>query len=158
MRSAYRHSTLPGPRNLGSALSHVEQRVVKQELHVFVCWPARHQRARGSEGAFEGKSIRIDSMHFRARFEGQYCIEMSECGVPGQPNASWRRLGRDRAMQAVRLEEHSSRWLKGPPWRKRLDGRVFFESPGPEVRVAQREKLGGIDLQRRIRKARMRKS
>src|SRR4051794_17107391 len=114
------HRALTPQIDLGSALSHVEQRVIGND-YTFSFAGRRYQLAREQvKAGMRGKSLRIE-LHLngtlRARLEGEY-IETSECGAKvAQPVK--------RAGKAVRKDHNrggKSDWMNG-----------FFERPGPEL-------------------------
>ena len=114
------HRALTPQIDLGSALSHVEQRVVSND-YTFSFAGRRYQIARQQvKAGMRGKSLRIElhlSGALRARFQGQY-VEVSECGVKAPAVAKT-------ASQPARKDHNrggKSDWMDG-----------FFERPGPEL-------------------------
>ena len=114
------HRALTPQTDLGSALSHVEHRVVSND-YTFSFASRRYQIAREEvKAGMRGKQLRIE-LHLngslRARFEGQY-VAIGECGVKTVPVAKTR-------VGAVRKDHNrggKSDWMDG-----------FFERPGPEL-------------------------
>ena len=107
------HRALTPQIDLGSALSHVEQRVIGND-YTFSFAGRRYQLAREQvKAGMRGKSLRIE-LHLngtlRARLEGEY-IETSECGAKvAQPVK--------RAGKAVRKDHNrggKSDWMNGRP-------------------------------------------
>jgi hypothetical protein len=118
------HRALTPEIDLGSALSHVEQRVVSND-YTFSFAGKKYQVARADvKAGMRGKSIRIElhlSGVLRARFEGAYA-EVSECGVKSPVTKP--------AGKAARKDHNrggKSDWMDG-----------FFERPGPELWQAVR--------------------
>ena len=114
------HRALTPQIDLGSALSHVEHRVVSHD-YTFSFAGRRYQMARQQvKAGMRGKSLRIElhlSGALRARFEGQY-VEVSECGaqapVVAKPAGKPSRKDHNRGGK--------SDWMEG-----------FFDRPGPEL-------------------------
>ena len=119
------HRALTPQLDLGSALSHVEQRVVSND-YTFSFAGRRYQLARQEvKAGMRGKSIRIElhlSGTLRARFQGQY-IEVGECGAkaPAAPKPAGKPVRNDHNRGG------KSNWMDG-----------FFQSPGPELWQAVR--------------------
>jgi len=119
------HRALTPQIDLASALSHVEQRVVRND-YTFSFAGRRYQIARSEvKAGMRGKRLRIElhlSGALRARFEGQY-VEVSECGAQTPPAAK-------PAGKPTRRDHNrggKSDWMDG-----------FFERPGPELWQAVR--------------------
>jgi len=119
------HRALTPQIDLGSALSHVEQRVISND-YTFSFAGRRYQIARQEvKPGMRGKSARIElhlSGTLQVRFEGQY-IEANECGVKtpvaAKPAGKPPRKDHNRGGK--------SDWMDG-----------FFERPGPELWQALR--------------------
>jgi hypothetical protein len=114
------HRALTPQIDLGSALSHVEHRVVSND-YTFSFAGRRYQIARQQvKAGMRGKSLRIElhlSGALRARFEGQY-VEVSECGAQAPMTAK-------PAGKPSRKDHNrggKSDWMEG-----------FFDRPGPEL-------------------------
>ena len=114
------HRALTPQIDLGSALSHVEHRVVSND-YTFSFAGRRYQMARQQvKAGMRGKSLRIElhlSGALRARFEGQY-VEVSECGAQAPMTAK-------PAGKPSRKDHNrggKSDWMEG-----------FFDRPGPEL-------------------------
>jgi hypothetical protein len=114
------HRALTPQLDLGSALSHVEHRVIGND-YTFSFAGRRYQIARQDmKAGMRGKSLRLElglSGELRARYEGQY-VATGECGVKAPP-----------APKPPRRPARKDHNRGGKsPW---MDG--FFERPGPEL-------------------------
>lgn len=119
------HRALTPQLDLGSALSHVEQRVISND-YTFSFAGRRYQLTRQDvKAGMRGKSLRIElglNGGLRARYEGQY-MEVSECGAKALPMS--------KPIRRPARKDHNrggkSPWMEG-----------FFERPGPELWKAVR--------------------
>jgi hypothetical protein len=114
------HRPLTPQLDLGSALSHVEQRVIRND-YTFSFAGKSYQLARKDvKAGMKGQPLRIELRldgELRARYEGQY-VELRECGVQTADTPAPRR-------KPVRKDHNAggkSRWMEG-----------FFDRPGPAL-------------------------
>jgi hypothetical protein len=113
------HRPLTPQLDLASALSHVEQRVIRNDYTVSFAGRnyqiVRKDVKAGMKGQWLRMELRLDG-ELRARYEGQY-VELGECGVKTMDQAAPLR-------KPVRKDHNAggkSGWMEG-----------FFDRPGPE--------------------------
>jgi transposase len=119
------HRPLTPQLDIASALSHVEQRVIRND-YTFSFAGRNYQIARKDvKAGMKGKRLRIE-LHLdgelRARYEGQY-VELGECGVKTMDKPAPPR-------KPVRKDHNAggkSGWMEG-----------FFDRPGPALWQAVR--------------------
>lgn len=114
------HRPVTPQLDLASALSHVEQRVIRND-YTFSFAGKSYQIARKDvKAGMKGQRLRVE-LHLdgelRTRYEGQY-VELGECGVraPDKPVPPGKPVCKDHNADG------KSRWMEG-----------FFDRPGPEL-------------------------
>jgi hypothetical protein len=114
------HRPLTPPLDLASVLSHVEQRVIRNDYTVSFAGKSYQIARKDVKAGMKGQRLRIELRldgQLRARYKSQY-VELAECGVPlpGQPAPP---------RPSVRKDHNAggkSHWMEG-----------FFDRPGPEL-------------------------
>lgn len=119
------HRSVTPELDLASALSHVEQRVIRHDYTISFASKNYQIARKDVKSGMKGQRLRVE-LHLdgalRARYEGRY-VELAACGVKAvdQPSP---------VTKAVRKDHNAggkSRWMEG-----------FFDRPGPALWQAVR--------------------
>lgn len=114
------HRPVTPPLDLASALSHVEQRVIRNDYTFSFAGKSYQIARKDAKAGMKGQRLRVE-LHLdgelRARYEGQY-VELGECGVkiPDKPVPPRKPVRKDHNAGG------KSRWMEG-----------FFDRPGPKL-------------------------
>ena len=114
------HRPLTPLLDLAAALSHVEQRVIRNDYTVWFAGRSYQIGRKDVRAGMKGQRLRIELRldgELRARYEGQY-VELGECGVKTSEQPA-------RPRKPVRKDHNAggkSSWMEG-----------FFDRPGPEL-------------------------
>jgi len=119
------HRPLTPEMDLASALSHVEQRVIRNDYTVSFAGKNYQMGRKDVKSGMKGQRLRME-LHLdgalRARYEGRY-VELAECGVKTVDQSP-------PVAKSVRKDHNAggkSRWMEG-----------FFDRPGPALWQAVR--------------------
>jgi transposase len=114
------HRPLTPQLDLASALSHVEQRVIRNDYTVSFAGRNYQIARKDVKAGMKGQRLRIElrlNGELRARYEGQY-VELVECGV--------KPMDKPAPLRKPVPKDHNAGGKSG--W---MDG--FFDRPGPEL-------------------------
>src|ERR1017187_8180346 len=114
------HRPLTPQLDLAAALSHVEQRVIRNDYTISFAGRSYQMGRKDVKAGMKGQRLRIELRldgELRARYEGQY-VELGECGVKtsGPPAPPRKPVRKDHNAGG------KSQWMEG-----------FFDRPGPEL-------------------------